>query len=102
MTGFRIQDHLSQLSIPYQEHPRLGVMVAGMAVHRIVLHHPVNFVRRRYSDRTFTWAEVFRKESSQWVSLGDPWPCLTPAKKELADAVWRVIKQPETESVVST
>lgn len=52
---------------------------------------PVRFERRRYgtgaSSRFFTWAYVTLGGES--VSLGDPWPCVTPAKRELE---WAIIK----------
>jgi hypothetical protein len=37
--------------------------------------------RRRYGDTTFTWVSV--QVNGQWVSLGDPWPCITPPKEQL-------------------
>lgn len=50
---------------------------------------PVRFERRRYgtgaSSRTFTWVEAY--VGGSWVSLGDPWPCITPARKEIEAAI---------------
>jgi len=49
----------------------------------------IRFERRRYSNVTYTWAEV--KLGDDWISLGDPWPCITPKRKELAIAAAKAI-----------
>lgn len=49
----------------------------------------IRFERRRYSNVTYTWAEV--KLGDYWISLGDPWPCITPKRTELADAAVKAI-----------
>ena len=46
------------------------------------------FTRRRYGRQTYTWVEVER--GGEWVSLGDPWPCLRPATAELVAAAQHV------------
>lgn len=44
------------------------------------------FERRRYGGRrggqTYTWAYV-QTPGGQYLSLGDPWPCIVPARKAL-------------------
>lgn len=45
----------------------------------------VDFVRRRYGRKTFTW--LHWQDSEGWHEFGDPWPCITIPKKELAQAV---------------
>ena len=42
------------------------------------------FDRRRYGNTTYTWVEV--KHNDEWLSLGDPWPCVTPKRSELKQA----------------
>ncbi len=63
-----------------------------------VLGHEVILERRRYPSyggTTYTWATLIcgpRFEETSYVSLGDPWPCLTPPKKELEAAVRRALE----------
>jgi hypothetical protein len=45
----------------------------------------VTFERRRYGRQTYTWAYI--QINGERVSLGDPWPCITPKKTELQEAV---------------
>ncbi len=59
-----------------------------MATRIEVLGVPVVLERRRYSNKTFTWASIV-KPDGDWDSLGDPWPCLNPPKKQLEEAVQR-------------
>lgn len=56
---------------------------------RFVIRHEndefeIELTRRRYSNKTFTWAEV--RLGDEWISLGDPWPCLNPKRSELIAA----------------
>lgn len=48
------------------------------------------FDRRRYPGCTFTWARV-RDQQGNWISLGDPWPCITPKHSELIASARRVL-----------
>ena len=41
--------------------------------------------RRRYSDRTFTWLSA--KVGEEYIDLGDPWPCITPKRSEVEQAI---------------
>ena len=43
------------------------------------------FERRRYSNRTFTWVSAMI--GGEWVSIGDPWPCMNPGLDELKRAI---------------
>lgn len=45
--------------------------------------------RRRYGRQTYTWAEF--EINGKWVSAGDPWPCLTPPKRELEAALMGIL-----------
>ena len=50
-----------------------------------VLGINIRFERRRYGRTTFTWA--YAQVSTDTILLGDPWPCVTPARRELEQAV---------------
>lgn len=72
-----------------------------MAKPRIELP-PLRFERRRYYRTTYTWVEA--EINGQWVSLGDPWPCVTPKRSEIAEAVaWkrRLLTEPRENFRVS-
>lgn len=43
-----------------------------------------SFERRRYGSTTYTW--VYLNRGADRVSLGDPWPCVTPKRSELIAA----------------
>jgi hypothetical protein len=45
---------------------------------------PLRFERRRYGSTTYTWVEA--EIGGEWVSLGDPWPCITPKRSEIEAA----------------
>lgn len=47
--------------------------------------YEVRLTRRRYSNRTFCWAEVMFQGT--WLETGDPWPAVTPKHSELEQAV---------------
>ncbi len=49
--------------------------------------------RRRYSNRTFTWVsvEISTEASTGLRSLGDPWPCVIPARSEVMESLNRVL-----------
>ena len=47
--------------------------------------HNLSFKRRRCGNTIYTW--VYVESGEQWLSLGDPWPCATPAKAELLAAI---------------
>ena len=49
------------------------------------------FDRRRYGNTTYTWVEV--RYGDDWLSLGDPWPCVTPKLSELNAAAIAAINQ---------
>ena len=50
--------------------------------------------RRRYPNHTtFTWLYV-RTRDGRSVSLGDPWPCIMPAKREVLRSVGCVLGMP--------
>jgi hypothetical protein len=53
-----------------------------------------SFKRRRYGRTTYTWA--FVKYGSDWLSLGDPWPCLTPKRSELTAQAELVLRSVAT------
>jgi hypothetical protein len=56
--------------------------------------HPVKLERRRYSNKTFTWAYLILGDESveaNWKQLGDPWPCINPPKRQLEAAVDAVL-----------
>ena len=55
------------------------------------MNDELSFERRRYGTTTYTWVSV--KLGEDWVSLGDPWPCITPKKVEVAREVERVKKE---------
>lgn len=60
--------------------------VDGLTVHAVVEGVPVSFERRSYGRSVmYCWVEAHL--DGRWVSLGDPWPCITPRKSELADAI---------------
>ena len=54
----------------------------------------LNFERRRYGRTTFTWVSV--KINGEWHSTGDPWPCVTPPKREVAAAVAAIMSNIKT------
>lgn len=46
--------------------------------------------RRRYDTTTYTWVYARLNEGEtweQWVSLGDPWPCITPKLSEVRESL---------------
>jgi hypothetical protein len=49
------------------------------------MNEELRFERRRYGRTTYTW--VYVKLNGEWVSLGDPWPCITPKMSEIATAI---------------
>jgi len=51
----------------------------------------VGFERRRYGNTTMTWAYV--KLNGEWISLGDPWPCVVPKKDEVMKEIGRAIHE---------
>lgn len=53
-----------------------------------VLGKPVWFTRRRYGTRTFTWVQT--DIGGTLRDLGDPWPCITPKRTEMEDAMRRL------------
>lgn len=60
-------------------------------VHRLVAGYPVCYwERRRYSNKTFTW--VMALVDGVWRSLGDPWPCIMPADREVREQI-QLVKQ---------
>ena len=65
--------------------------LAGCFVDRILEGIALSFTRRRYSACTYTWVEAWI--GGQWVSLGDPWPCLTPSTKSLNAELARLAPQ---------
>lgn len=63
----------------------VGDCLDGRRVNRVVDGVPLAFTRRLYPGQTFTWAEAH--VGGRWVDLGDPWPAVTPAAKELRAAI---------------
>ena len=45
----------------------------------------ISFVRRRYGRTTYTWLHAFI--NGAWDTIGDPWPCLNPPKREIKEAL---------------
>lgn len=43
------------------------------------------FIRRRYGNTTFTWVDVWH--NGTWLSIGDPWQCITPKKSEMLASI---------------
>lgn len=77
---------------------------------KIIDGHELMFERRRYGSQTFTWVSLLRGPKpapgqdyapDAWVSLGDPWPAINPARAELLKAIAQVISPP-TPAAVST
>jgi len=52
--------------------------------------YDITFERRHYGKQTYTWVYVQFDNETTWYSLGDPWPCLTPRRVELHNAVLTV------------
>ena len=53
----------------------------------------VSFTRRRYgASQWYCWVHV--ELAGQWISLGDPWPCVTPKREELERDIRRLTGQP--------
>jgi len=52
----------------------------------LILGHEVTLERRRYGNRTYTWAHLTAL-GREHGTLGDPWPCITPKRSELEAAV---------------
>lgn len=50
-----------------------------------LLGRPAWFTRRRYGRTTFTWVHV--EIDGELVDLGDPWPCITPKRKDMEAAL---------------
>lgn len=53
--------------------------------------YELKMTRRRYGQQTFTWVEV--RLGDEWVSLGDPWPAVTPKRSEVEVAIKQVLKE---------
>ena len=62
-----------------QARPTTRVLVDGDKQYELM------FTRRRYSNATFTWVDV--KVDGEWVSIGDPWQCVTPKKSEMLESI---------------
>jgi hypothetical protein len=58
-----------------------------MTVQTLKTGDEISLVRRRYGSLTYTWVSV--RLCGQWVSLGDPWPCITPKKTEVLTEIER-------------
>lgn len=59
----------------------------------------VEFTRRRYgASAIFTRVRV--QHQGEWVSLGDPWPCITPPKAELRRDIELAILQHEADKTL--
>jgi hypothetical protein len=52
--------------------------------------HTVRLERRRYGRGFYAWAYVICVDGSE-ISLGDPWPCASPRRSELAAAVLETV-----------
>lgn len=44
------------------------------------------YIRRRYGNTTYTWVHIVTGPDSS-ATLGDPWPCITPKRSELIQAI---------------
>ncbi len=51
-------------------------------------HERLKFTRRRYGSSVFTWVDYW--DGREWRSLGDPWPCIVPARAEIEVAIDRL------------
>jgi len=79
-------EELRQIHPGASEH-RGKLWLAEGRVDAILDGVPLNLVRRRYSNCTFTWAEALL--GGQWVSLGDPWQSINPPTTQLREAIER-------------
>lgn len=59
--------------------------INGFRVNMEVGGYPLNFQRRRYGKKMFTWVSFF--DGSEWISLGDPWPSIMVSTSEILDAI---------------
>lgn len=80
MKGNDMQAELTALGIE-STIIRGNVCVASMFVNEIVDGIPLSYTRRRYGSTTFTWVDAFI--GGEWVSLGDPWPCIKPKRSDI-------------------
>lgn len=63
-----------------------GQILDGHRVANVIEGLPVSYERRRYGRAAFfCWVQVYHQGA--WVSLGDPWPKVTPSRLELAQAI---------------
>lgn len=56
-----------------------------MKPYRIILGYQVYVERRRYGRTTYTW--LYIDIDGERTQLGDPWPCITPKRTEIEDAI---------------
>jgi len=66
----------------------IGDTLKHRKVHAVIDCTAINFSRRRYGGKggtTYTWCDAFIDED--WVSLGDPWPCIRPKNTEIVTAL---------------
>lgn len=57
-----------------------------------LLGYSIRWHRRRYGRQTYTWVDAKRDgEGNPWVSLGDPWPCMSPKRAEVHAAALAVL-----------
>jgi len=56
-----------------------------MKVYLTTCGHDVLCERRRYGRQTYTW--LYIKLDGELTQLGDPWPCVNPARSEVQAAV---------------
>lgn len=63
-----------------------------MASKIVVLGREVRLERRRYGTQTYCWAYLVVGDDT--VTLGDPWPSITPKRAELEKAVKLALNPP--------
>lgn len=58
-----------------------------------MMQHNLSYERRRYGNTTYTW--IYVEYNGEWLSLGDPWPCVNPKQSEVNAAIQATIKEGE-------
>lgn len=79
---------MSKLEAPFAVGPRnLGNRVVREIAQDPAFSYNLRYHRRRYGRKTFTWVDVaFYPDGCDkptWLSLGDPWPTIRPALREI-------------------
>jgi hypothetical protein len=67
----------------------LQVIVLGSVVHYVLDDNLISLTRRTYGikQQQYCWVSYLPKGGLSWQTLGDPWPCSTPKRKEIREAI---------------